>query len=81
MKVDRARSEQVGIWSVRIQWLTLCSQAAGEQYQADIEPLLPSSAGTMFGFCANADPSTTAQLQRSPNAKATSHTLRPPLSA
>jgi hypothetical protein len=46
--------------------------APGGEYQADIEPLLPDTAGAFFSFC-SANPSATATLQRSLNAKATTH--------
>ena len=45
--------------------------APGDQYQADIEPILPVTAGDFFRFYSTADPSGTAKLQRSLNAKAT----------
>ena len=44
--------------------------APSGEYQADIEPLLPDTASTFFSFC-SANPSATATLQRSLNAKAT----------
>ena len=47
--------------------------ATGDEYQADIEPLMPASAGTFFSFHADNDPTVTATLQRSLNAKATLH--------
>ena len=46
--------------------------APSAEYQADIESLLPDTAGTFFIFC-TANPSATATLQRSLNAKATTH--------
>jgi hypothetical protein len=48
--------------------MTACSE-----YQADIEPKLPATAGDFFGYYAVAKPSDTAQLQHLLNAKATSH--------
>ena len=50
--------------------------APGVAYQADIEPLLPVTAGDFFGFHSSAAPSVTATLQRSLNAKATSSNMK-----
>jgi hypothetical protein len=49
--------------------------APGDKYQADIEPLLPVTAGSFFSFHATADPSTTSKLQHTLNAKAAQHTV------
>ena len=49
--------------------------APGDKYLADIEPLLPVTASTFFSFHATADPSTTAKLQHTLNAKATQHNV------
>ena len=49
--------------------------APGEQYQADIEPLLPNTAGDFFRFGSTAEPSATTTLQRSLNAKANKTTI------
>ena len=50
--------------------------APGDEYQADIEPLLPVTAGAFFRFYSTADPSTSSTLQRSLGAKANSTTLK-----
>ena len=50
--------------------------AEGDQYRADIEPLLPATAGAFFAHYANADPATTSTLQRSLNAKANAHRIQ-----
>ena len=50
--------------------------ASGGDYQADIEPLLPATAGDFFRFYSTADPSVTTKLQRSLNAKATSSSMQ-----
>ena len=47
-----------------------------DEYQADIEPLLPATAGAFFSFHSTADPSVTATLQRSLSAKANSHIVK-----
>ena len=47
--------------------------APGDDYQAGIEPLLPTTASDVFTFYAAADSSVTTKLQRSLNAKANSH--------
>ena len=49
--------------------------APGDKHQADIEPLLPVTASTFFSFHATADPSTTAKLQHTLNAKAAQHNV------
>ena len=49
--------------------------APGDQYQADVEPLLPATAGAFFSFHASADHATTSTLQRTLNAKAAQHTV------
>ena len=49
--------------------------APGGQYQADIESLLPVTAGSFFSFHTTADHSTTAKLQHTLNAKAAQHTV------
>ena len=52
-------------------------QAAPDQeYQSDLEPLLPATVGNFFSFYSDAGPSVTTVLQRSLNAKATSHNLK-----
>ena len=50
--------------------------APDDAYQSDIEPLMPATAGTFFSFHAAANPSVTATLQRSLNAKANLHTVK-----
>lgn len=50
--------------------------ASGDEYHADIEPKLPATADDFFGYYSAAKPSDTTQLQRSLNAKATSHNLK-----
>ena len=50
--------------------------APGDSYQADIEPLLPATAGSFFHFQAEATPSTTAKLQHALNAKANQHNVK-----
>ena len=47
--------------------------APGAEYQTDIDPVMPASAGTFFSFHIAADPTVTAQLQRALNAKANKH--------
>ena len=50
--------------------------APGDQYQADIEPLLPATADDFFSHYSSADPSTTSTLQHSLSAKANSHIVQ-----
>ena len=50
--------------------------AAGDEYQSDLESLLPVTAGSFFNFYSTAEPSVTISLQRALNAKATSYTLK-----
>ena len=50
--------------------------APGDRYQADIDPLLPATAGLFFSFHANADPSTDTKLQHALNAKANEHAIK-----
>ena len=50
--------------------------AQGDEYQADIEPLLPYTAGDFFHFYSTTELSTTTTLQRSLNAKATSSNMK-----
>ena len=50
--------------------------AQGDEYQADIEVLLPYTAGDFFHFYSTAEPSATNTLQRSLNAKATSSNMK-----
>ena len=50
--------------------------APGDKYQADIEPLLPYTAGDFFHFCSTTDSSDTSKLQRSLNAKATQSNMQ-----
>ena len=50
--------------------------APGDEYQADIRPLLPDTAGDFFHFCSNFEPSVTTKLQRTLNAKATTHLVQ-----
>ena len=50
--------------------------APGDKYQADVEPLLPYTAGDFFRVCSTAEPSDTSKLQRSLNAKATSFNIQ-----
>ena len=47
--------------------------AQGDEYRCELGPLLPTTAGVFFSFCATSDPSTTVALQHSLNAKATAH--------
>jgi hypothetical protein len=50
--------------------------APGDEYQVDIEPLLPYTAGDFFRFYSTAEPSVTTKLQRSLSAKATSSNMK-----
>ena len=50
--------------------------ADNDQYSADIEPLLPVTAGAFFAHYATADFATTSTLQRSLSAKANQFTLK-----
>jgi len=50
--------------------------APGVKYQADLNPLLPTTAGAFFNFHTTVDPSITAKLQHALNAKATQHTVK-----
>ena len=50
--------------------------APGDEYQADIEPLLPDTAGDFFRYFATAETSATTTLHRSLNAKATSSNMK-----
>jgi hypothetical protein len=50
--------------------------APSVEYQTDIEPLLPVTAGGFFGFYSSAEPSVNAKLQHSLNAKAASHNMK-----
>lgn len=50
--------------------------APGDNYQQNIRPLLPASAGTFFNFYAAGDASAASTLQRALNAKANEHTVR-----
>ena len=49
--------------------------ASGSKYQSDIDPLLPATAGLVFHHYSTSDPSTTAPLQKTLNAKATKHNV------
>ena len=50
--------------------------APGDQYQADIEPLLPATADTFFSYYASSTSSVSATLQHSLNVKANSNLLK-----
>ena len=50
--------------------------APGAEYQTNIEPLLPVTAGGFFSFHSSAEPSATTTLQRSLNAKAASSNMK-----
>ena len=49
--------------------------APGDKCRADIEPLLPATAGAFFSFHATADRSATSTLQHTLNGKAAHHTV------
>ena len=49
--------------------------APGDDYQADIEPLLPATAADFFSYYYAADSSVTTRLQHKLNAKANSHNI------
>ena len=50
--------------------------APGDEYQSDMESLLPATASTFFSFYSAAVPSTTTQLQRALSAKANTHIVQ-----
>ena len=67
--VAAARLVEVSLQRVR-------QAAFGAEYQADIEPLLPATAGGLYSHYAAATTSVTSTLQRTLSAKANSHNMK-----